>query len=55
MQKKSIYMIYSTSSEENVNKANEWTREEIANVGRWLTLLWLSSTNKMDLDIINIG
>lgn len=33
MEKKSIYAIYSSSSEENVNKANEQTRNEMANVG----------------------
>lgn len=43
MDKKRIYTIYCSSSEENANKANEQTREEMANVGRWLSVLWLSS------------
>lgn len=55
MEKKSIYTIYSSSSEKNVDKANEQTREEMVNVGRWLTVLWLSSVNKINLAIINIG
>lgn len=51
----SIYSTYNASSEGNVNKANKQTREEMTNLGRLLTILWLYSICQMNLGISSVG